>query len=289
MSPDPGRQAQETSIRTVQLDGSPRIALAHAGRGELVLFMHGIGGNKSNWYGQLPVFARHFTAVAWDARGYGESDDYEGSFDFADVSGDILRVLDHFGVRAAHLVGLSMGGRLAFDFTRRYPGAVRSLTVCSAVDRASNMTPERRRAFLESRLRPLQSGLTPADIAPGVARSLLGPNASEAAYELLRQSMAELHPKSYMKALEAVSLQEGGIELESMRTPTHVVAAANDPLYSLDTLRTLASRIPGCVFSEIADCGHLSNLERPEQFNAAVLGFILRAANPQSGREAKCS
>lgn len=283
------RQNQETPIGTVRLDGSPRIALAHAGQGELVLFMHGIGGNKSNWYAQLPVFARHFTAVAWDARGYGNSDDYEGPFDFADVSDDILRVLDHFGVRAAHLVGLSMGGRLAFDFTRRHPEAVRSLTVCSAVDRASNMTPERRRAFLESRLRPLQSGLTPADIAPGVARSLLGPNASEEAYELLRQSMADLHPESYMKALEAVSLQDGGIELESMRTPTHVVAAANDPLFPLDALRTMASRIPNCVFSEIPDCGHLSNLERPEQFNAAVLGFLVRLEGSRSDAETKCS
>lgn len=289
MSREPSQQNQETPIKTVRLDGEPRLALAHAGQGELVLFMHGIGGNKSNWSAQLPVFARHFTAVAWDARGYGESDDYDGPFDFADVSDDILRVLAHFGARAVHLVGLSMGGRLAFDFTRRHPDAVRSLTVCSAVDRASNMTPERRRAFLESRLRPLQSGLTPADIAPGVARSLLGPNASEAAYELLRQSMADLHPHSYMKALEAVSLNEGGIELEAMRTPTHVVAAANDPLYSIDALRALASRIPNSVFSEIADCGHLSNLERPEQFNATVLDFILRIASPQPARKAKCS
>ncbi|MGN6308806.1 MAG: alpha/beta fold hydrolase [Xanthobacteraceae bacterium] len=288
MSRDPIRQTEAMPISIVRLDGSPRLALMHAGQGELVLFMHGIGGNKSNWAAQLPVFARHFTAVAWDARGYGESDDYDGPFDFADVSQDILRVLDYFGVRTAHLVGLSMGGRLAFDFTRRHPEAVRSLTVCSAADRASNMTPERRRAFLESRLRPLQSGLTPADIAPVVARSLLGPNASEAVYELLRQSMADLHPQSYIKALESVSLNEGGIELEAMRTPTHVVAAANDPLYSLETLRAMASRIPNSVFSEISDCGHLSNLERPEQFNAAVLEFILRIVNLQSVKGAKC-
>lgn len=266
----------DIAIRTVRIDGAPRLALSCAGSGELVLFLHGIGGNKSNWDGQLPVFASHFTAVAWDARGYGDSDDYDGPMDFADVSRDILRVLAHFGVRQAHLVGLSMGGRIAFDFTRRHPEAVRSLTVCSAASRASNMTPERRRAFLESRLRPLQSGLTPADIAPGVARSLLGPNASEETYERLRQSMAVLHRESYMKALEAVSLQEGGIELETMRTPTHVVAAASDPLVPLESLRSMASRIPNCVFTEIPDCGHLSNLERPVEFNAAVLGYLMR-------------
>lgn len=274
MSQDVAPQVQDRPIHTTTLAGSPRIAIDHCGEGELLLFLHGIGGNRSNWRAQLPVFGRHFTAVAWDARGYGGSDDYAGSLDFADLNADILRVLDHFKVPQVHLVGLSMGGRIAFNFAKHHAGAVRSLTACSAADRASNMTPERRRAFLESRLRPLQSGLTPANIAPAVARSLLGPNAPEDAYERLRQSMADLHRESYMKALEAVSLQDGGSDLAAIAFPTHVVAAESDPLIPCDSLREMASKIPNCVFTVIPDCGHLSNMERPDEFNAAVLGFL---------------
>ncbi len=253
----------------------PRIGLSHAGQGELVLFLHGVGGNRLNWRDQIPVFAQHFQAAAWDMRGYGGSDNYEGPLRFDDVCNDILNVMRHFKADAVHLVGLSMGGRIAFDFVHRHPEAVRSLTVCSASHRASQMTHERRAKFLESRLAPLRAGKAPADIAPDIARSLLGPNASQQAYESLVGSMTELRAEGYAKALEAVSTHEGGIVLESINTPTHVVAAVDDPLIPIELLRTMARSISQCRLTEIPDCGHLSNIERPEIFNAAVLGFLL--------------
>ncbi len=270
--------SQGAPIAIERIAGEPRIAVAHAGRGELVLFLHGVGGNKANWQQQLATFSGHFHAAAWDMRGYGDSDDYAGPLHFADACADIQRVLRHVGVESAHLVGLSMGGRIAFDFLQRHPQAVRSLTICSASHRASQMTAERRAAFLASRLQPLRSGKTPADIAPGVARSLLGPRASTQAYEALVASMCALHPDGYMKALEAVSSYEGEIELETIAVPTHVVAAADDPLIPLDVMQPMAARIPGAMLTVLPDCGHLSNLEQPEAFDTAVLGFLLRHA-----------
>ena len=95
------------------------------GSGPLVLFLHGIGGNRHHWRQQLPVFATRFKAVAWDARGYGDSDDYEGAAAISMTSPpDVLRVLDHFKAQKAHLVGLSMGGRIARNFALRHPERV---------------------------------------------------------------------------------------------------------------------------------------------------------------------
>jgi 3-oxoadipate enol-lactonase len=272
-----------------RVPGPPEIALLHAGKGELVLFLHGVGGNKFNWVREVQAFSGHCHAAAWDMRGYGESADYDGPLRFEDLSADLLRVLDHFGAPAAHLVGLSMGGRIAFDFLHRHPERVLSLTVCSASHRASEMTPERRAAFLASRLRPLkEEGKTPADIAPGVARSLVGPRASDSAYDALVDSMRRLRASAYMKALEATSLYEGAIELESIRVPTHVVAAADDKLIPPEVLQPMAQRIPGSMYSEIADSGHLSNLEQPEAFEEVVLAFLRRQFNTTRGTEA-CS
>ena len=59
------------------------MAVELEGQGPLLLFLHGIGGNRSNWREQLAFFAAQgFTAAAWDARGYGDSDDYEGALRF---------------------------------------------------------------------------------------------------------------------------------------------------------------------------------------------------------------
>ncbi|MGD9944181.1 MAG: alpha/beta fold hydrolase [Burkholderiaceae bacterium] len=279
-SPSPARP-----VKTARVAGSPALSVDHAGDGELVLFLHGVGGNKINWTRQLQTFAPHFLAAAWDMRGYGSSDDYDGPLQFADLSDDLLRVLRHFGADRVHLVGLSMGGRIAFDFLHRHPDRVRSLTICSASHRASQMSPERRAAFLASRLRPLQEGRTPADIAPDVARSLMGPNASEQAYRSLVESMCLLHADGYMKALTAVSTYEGEIALESIEVPTHVVAASEDRLIPPEVMRPMAECIRGAVYTEIADSGHLSNLEQAEAFERAVLGFLLRHRGaPAAGR-----
>ena len=113
----------------VRIGPAPRIAVEHTGAGPLVVFLHGIGGNRNNWRDQLPALAQGLHACAWDARGYGDSDDYEGALDFADFSRDLERVLDHFGAAAAHVVGLSMGGLIAQDFYRRHPGRVLSLVL----------------------------------------------------------------------------------------------------------------------------------------------------------------
>ena len=110
--------------------GAPRIAYEAAGAGPTVVFMHGIGGNRSNWREQLAALAPEFRAVAWDARGYGDSDDYAGPLAFPDFAADLLRLLDHLDVERAHLVGLSMGGRIAMDFYEAHTSRVASLVLC---------------------------------------------------------------------------------------------------------------------------------------------------------------
>ena len=63
-----------TQTTVEKIGPAPRIAVEYAGSGDLVIFLHGIGGNRRNWLTQLPAFAKSFKAVAWDARGYGDSD-----------------------------------------------------------------------------------------------------------------------------------------------------------------------------------------------------------------------
>ena len=80
--------------------------------GHVVMFLHGIGGNRTNWRDQLLAFAERLHAVARDVRGYGPSDDCSGPLNFGDFATDILRLLDQLSVRTAHIVGLSIGGGL---------------------------------------------------------------------------------------------------------------------------------------------------------------------------------
>jgi 3-oxoadipate enol-lactonase len=255
---------------------APRIAVEHAGKGEFVIMLHGIGGNRINWTDQIATFATYFHAAAWDARGYGESDDYDGPLDFANYADDLVRVLDHFGAAKAHVIGLSMGGRIAMDFAARHSGRLATLTLCDTHKGFAAMSEDRKAAFIASRKEPLLAGKEPKDIAEPVARSLVGPNASEAAFGRLVESMRRLHKESYIKSIEASVRMDARSDLGHIKVPTLVVVGADDRLTPPEVAREIASEIPGAALQVIPDAGHLANIEQPDAFNAAVLPFLRR-------------
>jgi 3-oxoadipate enol-lactonase len=259
---------------TDYIPGAPRIAVDHAGAGPLMMMMHGIGGNRTNWHDQLPDFAAHFHAVSWDARGYGASDDYEGPLDFGDFARDLARVLDHFRASRAHLVGLSMGGTIAIDFYSRYPERVATLTICDSLG-FNHFTPEQRREFVRLRQEPLLAGKEPKDIAPVVAETLIGKSARPGSFERLVASMSALHKQSYLKTIAGAGNYPRSFELEKIAVPTHIVVGDEDRLTPPEMSRQMAERIPGARLTVIEGAGHLSNIEQPEKFNRAVLAFLI--------------
>lgn len=255
------------------ISSSPRIAVDHAGSGPLVVCMHGIGGNRTFWREQLEALAPHFHAVAWDARGYGSSDDYDGPLVFGDFAADLVRVLDHFRAARAHVIGLSMGGMIAMDFYARHPERVATLTICDSTPGLGNIPPEQLEEFIRSRKAPLVAGKEPRDIAPAVARALARKSAPEAVLRRLVDGMAALHKESYLKAIEAVN-RVGDFALEEIRVPTHVLVGDEDELTPADVSRRMAERIPGAKLTVLPEAGHISNIEQPTAFNEAILPFL---------------
>ena len=267
-----------TAIRFRKIPGPPDIAVDEAGEGPLLVFMHGIGGNRTNWTEQVEAFAtRGFRAVSCDARGYGDSDDYEGPLDFSDFSHDLARLLDNYGVEKAHLCGLSMGGRIAQDFHALYPDRIATLALVATFAGQSNFSPAERERFVALRLKPLaEEGKEPKDIAPVVASTLRGPDATEEQYERLVASMAALHKESYMKTVRATSMFERTAELESIRVPTLLIYGDGDSLTTPEIGRGLHERIAGSEFVVVPRAGHLINLEKPAEFDAALLPFLMK-------------
>ena len=262
-------------MQTDFVPGLPKIAYDHAGDGDVALFLHGIGGNRTNWRDQLAVFATDFHAVAWDARGYGLSDDYEGAFDFGDFAKDIVRLLDHLDTVTAHIIGLSMGGRIALDFVARYPERVASLTLSGTRASFAQRTEAEREEFLRLRKKPLvEESKEPRDIAPTVARSLMGKRSDRTHFDQLVESIAALHKDSYIKTIEASTYYDRSAALDAIRVPSLLVYGGDDRLNSPALGREIAGQISGARFVEIPDAGHLCNIEAPDEFNEAVLSFL---------------
>lgn len=249
------------------------IAVEVMGEGPALLFLHGIGGNSRNWDPQLTHFADRYTAAAWDARGYGKSAGPVERFEqFADDAAAVIAALG----APAHVVGLSMGGRIALDLVRRYPDCVRSLTLANtSAGSPETAAPEKVAAFLAVRLKPLvEDGLSPADIAETIVTGIAGPNISQQAREALLDSHRRLRTEGYVAAMRAVTGFSDFPDFATIGVPTLVLTASEDRVAPPAHARLMAEQIPGARLVEIAGAGHIANLEAPAAFNAALGEFL---------------
>ncbi|MGE0684126.1 MAG: alpha/beta fold hydrolase, partial [Candidatus Binatia bacterium] len=248
----------------------------------LVVFLHGIGGNRTNWYGQLDHFSDKFCAVTWDARGYGASDDSLRTLQFSDYADDLARLLDHLKADRAHLVGLSMGGMIVQDFYSRYANRAATLSLVDTSAGFGAASEEAKRDFLARRLDPLEKGLTPKDIAPGVVEVLASKHAPAVAREQLIASLSALRVEPYKQALHAIVTTDFRAMLSTISAPTLIVVGDEDTVTPPAASEFLAKNIPGASLVKIPQAGHLTNIEKPQEFNAALRPFLEQHARRAS-------
>ena len=257
--------------------GQPRIAYDEIGAGPPVVFLHGIGGNRTNWREQLHACAPDYRAIAWDARGYGLSDDYDGPLDFSQFADDMVRLLDHLEISKAFLVGLSMGGRISQDLYFRYPGRVAAMVLCDTFPGTTpTLPPKEREEFINLRKGPLVAGKSLREMAEPLAKTLVSANAAPAHFQRLVESVEALHQESYIKTLEATMRYDRPVDISTISVPVQLIYGAEDRLTPPGISRRISSPMPGAQLTVIEGAGHLVNIERSEEFNRLLLDFLAR-------------
>jgi len=214
----------------------------------------------------MDFFSRQFKAAAWDARGYGDSDDYEGPLKFDEFTGDVLRVAERLGAHKLHLVGLSMGGRIARNVALRAPERVQSLVLISTSPGFDALSSDSVKRFVAER----------RSHTPQSLRRLLGSGPSYAAYQELLDSVSRVREPMYQKTLAASVMQDRMAAIEKIAVPTLVIAGEEDSVYPPQLAREMARRIPGAELVIFERTGHLANLEQPAHFNQVVFDFLAR-------------
>ena len=262
------------SVTSIKIGSKPSISVDYSGQGEMVLFLHGIGGKKKNWKNNINFFSKNFLTVAWDTRGYGDSDDYNGELDFDNILDDLKKVIDFFKKTRAHIVGLSMGGQIATLFYDKYPNYVKTLTLCDTHFGLSNLSPTEIEKFINLRKEPLLNGKVPKDIAPSVASTLIGDNNNISAYNQLVESMSLLHKESYLKTIESSMRTEHRHIFKNIKVPTLIMVGELDTLTPPSMSKSIMNEIKGSYLKIIPKAGHLINIEEPDIFNQNLIQFL---------------
>ena len=254
----------------VTIAGGKAIGVDEAGAGGVpIVFLHGVGSDKSVWAPQLEHFGARRRAIAVDYPGYGESDPAEPGTSRDDYATEVLAAMDALGVEQAHVCGLSLGGVIAIAIHHAAPKRCASLILADtfAVHPDGQAIYERSVAASEQ-MSELAAARTPVLLAPG---------ASEDLHQEVRETMARIDPEAFRIGAEAVWLADQRDRVAAIQVPTLILVGAEDSVTPPELSHELADIISGAGLHELAGAGHLSNIERPGDFNDAVQAFIERA------------
>ncbi|MET0153650.1 MAG: alpha/beta fold hydrolase [Candidatus Binatia bacterium] len=253
---------------------TPVPACAERGRGSRTLvFLHGIGGNHRAFDEQLEHFGASTRAIAWDMPGYGASPPLE-RMTFAGLAQALVALFDARRVERAVVVGHSMGGMIAQELVAGFPDRVAALVLYATSPAFGASGSDWQRQFLADRLRPLDEGKTPADLAPALVAGIVGDEPDPKGIARAVECMSAIKPDAYRAALHCLVTFDQRDSLGAIRCPTLALAGERDRVASPAIVERMARAIPGAAYRVLPGVGHLANLERPAAFDAALEEFL---------------
>jgi 3-oxoadipate enol-lactonase len=252
------------------------LAYDERGSGAPLLLLHGLGSSGASWVAQVEAFAPHFRTITVDLRGSGASRDEQhpqGPFTMAQFASDVRALLEHLGATPAHVVGLSLGGMVAFQLAVDAPRHVRTLTIVNSGPAVVPRTLVERWAIAVRQVVTRVAG--PATFAKILAPKLFPKPTPEheALRERFRAVMRANDKGAYIATLDAILGWTVLDRIARIDVPTLVVAAAHD-YTSVASKEEWMRRMPTARLAVVPDSHHALPMEEPAAFNSVLLDFL---------------
>ena len=242
-----------------------------------LVFLHGVGSDRSAWAPQLAHFGTTRRTIAFDDPGYGESDPARPSGEaphdrFATA---ILAALDALEIGQAHICGLSLGGVVAIALAALAPRRVASLVIADSFLVHPDGT-----AILK---RSLAGSTDMAALARARVPVLLGAGPDPSLVAELEQVMARIDPAAFRLASRAVWAADQRERAPAITVPALVICGTEDRVTPPALSEAVTSAIDGARLVMIETAGHLPNLEQTALFNRALDQFLSETATESAG------
>jgi 3-oxoadipate enol-lactonase len=237
-----------------------------------LMFSHSLGAALEMWRPQLDDLGRDYRVLAYDLRGHGGTRATPGAYSLDLLANDACALLDALQIDKVWFVGLSIGGmigmRMALLHAPRLHGAVLASTLSELPDVA-------REAFAQRIQQTLEQGMEP-QVEPAIERWFTAElrRRRPPMLDQVRAMIRSCDPIGYAGCAQAVRTLALTSELERIQVPTLVLAGAEDPGAGPAIARAIHERIAGSELVVIDGAAHLVNLERAEEFDRVVRGFV---------------
>lgn len=255
-----------TSIKTITVGDT---VVQVSGEGTPLVFVHGFTTTAEFWREQVAPFSARHQMVRINLPGHGRSprpEDRDYTIDaFVD---DVLRVYRALSIESAVLVGLSMGGTVAQNFTLAHPARVRALVLVGA-------TPHGLGADVNvDKVRKAIDELGVVTASQKVIERSFGSESSAELIDFAKNEVAQTPAFVARQAIASLNASDSRPRLREIGVPTLVLVGEEDVITPPSESRTLANSIPNSRLHVIASAGHFPMLERPDTFNRLLEEFL---------------
>ena len=242
------------------------------GEGPPIVFVHGLGGTSNVWHAQRVTLSKYHRVVAYDLSGSGRSDKTRRSYSMDGWADELSGLLDHLSIPAAVIVGHSMTTVLGQHFAAKYPQRTTALVLAGAL---VELAPSGKEAFTK------RAELVEKDGMIAVADTVLGGALSAGTREhnlaltgMVREMLLSNDPACYANQCRALIAGSAKADQEKIACPTLLLVGDQDPVTPLSLQKQIAAAIKNCRIRVIPNTAHLTMMEMPEMFNAALLEFL---------------
>lgn len=251
------------------------------GSGDALLLLHGFTGSKDTWSRFIPCWSRDLQVIAIDLPGHGKTDspdDWE-RYSIEQTAGDIIALLDSLGIKQAHMLGYSMGGRLAITIASLYPERVQSLVLesCTPGLESEEEREERKRQDWQLAAFIMEHGIEAfverwENIPLFTSQQQLPPSVREQ----MRQQRLQNNPRGLANSLRGMGtgMQPSWWDsLHRLRMPALLLGGEYDEKF-LRILQRMEKRLPYAEFVQVSGAGHTIHVEQREKFGTIVRSFL---------------
>ena len=251
----------------------PQYVSAGSG-GTAVYLLHGVGGGKEAWAVNLqPLADAGYRVIAWDQPGYGGSPLVD-PYNVKNVAAALKQLIEHLGARRNILLGHSMGGMIAQETYAHFPALFNGLILSATSPAFGKPGGQWQQEFLRARFAPLDAGRSMASLADELVEGIVAPGSSDAVKRAMTSVMAEVPESTYRLAVTAIAAFDQRANLANIRVPTLVLSGEHDTTAAPAVMERMAARIPDAEYRQLPGVGHIASMERPEDFNRAVIAFL---------------
>ncbi len=256
----------------IDVDGCPlNVSVEGRDGGPTLMLSNSLGCNLQMWEPQMKALTGHFRVIRYDRRGHGKSGVPPGPYSMERFGRDVLAILDNLAIERVHWCGLSMGGMvgqwLGAHAPQRFDRIILANTACHYPDPTNWL----------ARIKAVKQGGL-ASIADTVIAGWLTAGFREREPQItakLKAMLLAAPVEGYLACCEALSTLDQRDLLGRIRNPTLVIAGRDDLATPVAAAEFIRDRIAGADMT-ILDAAHISNVEQPQAFNEAVIGFLTR-------------